>query len=149
MKININLLLITSLISFSAFSSENSKKDDEQLLLTSCQSLTATPEQEDAKACIYFIQGFVAAAHTIDPPVINNKSQKKPGYYGSMSRPYRNWRQISPTRFFPFCVPDNTSKSDVIKTVSKLLYSQYDTKEMLEIDILKALKNKYPCRKTY
>ena len=147
MKTSINLLIITSFISFSAFSTENSKTDNEQLLLKSCQSLLATPEQEDAKACTYFIQGFIAAARTIDLNAIN-KNQMNRKFTGSMSRPYRNWGQYPQHRLFPLCIPETTSTAYVIMSVSKLLNSQFDTIEMLENKVLKALKSEYPCLKS-
>lgn len=91
MKTSVGLLIITSVISFSAFATKNINTENDQLLLASCQALLVTPEQENAKDCIYFIEGFLVAAQTIDPPVINNQSEKKRKFYGFMSSPCRNW----------------------------------------------------------
>ncbi len=140
MKISIYLLLITS---FSVFSAEKAGTDDEQQLLISCQSLAANPEQENAKACMYFMQGFIEAVRTIDP--LENRNQKKPGFTGLMSRPYRNPRRYLPHRFFPFCVPETESTRHVIKTVLKRLRSQFDNIEKLQNEIFKELKYSYPC----
>ena len=148
MNININLLLITSVISFSAFSAENSKPDYQQLLLNSCQSLTMNPEHEDAKACTYFIRGFIAAAQSIDHKAINKNNMKRK-FSGTMSRPYRNWGQYSSHRYFPFCLPETISTAQIIKSVSKSLNSQFDTIEMLENEVLGILKSEYSCSKPH
>ena len=73
MKTSACLLAITSIGSSSVFITENIGSDDKQLLLASCQALMTTPEQENAKSCFYFIQGFLAAAQAIDPPVSNKQ----------------------------------------------------------------------------
>ena len=148
MNISINLLFITSVISFSAFSAENSKPDNQQLILNSCQSLMTTPEHENAKACTFFIQGFIAAAQSIDNKAIN-KNKMKPKFFGAMSRPYRNWGQYSSNKFFPFCLPETISTAHIIKSVSKSLNSQFDTIEMLKNELLGILKSEYPCRKPH
>ena len=146
MKTGICLSLIVSIISSTASSTENSGTDEDQVLVESCQAIT-NPEQVDAKACIYFILGFLAAAQTIDPPVIKNKGQKERKFYGFMSRPYRNWDLVQPTRFFPFCVPENELNARVIEVVSKRMSPQFDTAKALKKVILNALNTEYPCGK--
>ena len=136
-----------SIVSFSVFAANNIESDNDQLLLASCQALRTTPEQVDTNPCIYFIKGFFAAAQTIDPPIINQKTKKNAKYFGMMSRPYRNREQVPPTRFFPFCVPDDESKDPVIKNILKQLPPKIDTAKMLRDTIFKALKTEYPCNK--
>jgi len=71
------LLVLMSIVSFSGFATENIEQDNDQLLQTSCQTLAINPEQVNAKSCITFIQGFLAAAQTIAPsPVVNQKSKE-------------------------------------------------------------------------
>lgn len=147
MKTSAYLLVIMSAVSFSVFAAENIEPDSDQILLASCQALTMTPEQVNGKPCIYFIQGFLAAAQAIDPPIITQQTKKDRKFYGFMSRPSRNWEQTPPTRFFPFCVPDDESKAHVIKIISKQLPPQFDTVKMLRNTIFKALKAEYPCGK--
>ncbi|MES0327029.1 MAG: hypothetical protein ABUK13_02450 [Gammaproteobacteria bacterium] len=88
--------------------------------------------------CINFIQGFLAAAQAIDPPVINQQSKNDLKFYGAMSRLYRNRYQTPATRFFPFCIHG---------IVSKQLSPQTDTAKMLRDTIFNALKVEYPCGK--
>ena len=79
-----------------------------------------TPEQVNAKACIYFILGF-------------------------LSRPNRDWDQVPHARFFPFCVPDSESNARVIEIVSKQMSLHFDTIKTLKKMILDTLKAEYPC----
>lgn len=137
-----------SIVSFSVVADEKIEPDNDQLLITSCQALTITPEHENAKPCIFFIQGFLAAAQAIDPPIIDQQTKNPPGYRGFMSRPYRNREQIRPTRFFPFCVADDESIARVIKIVSKQLTPQIEAAKMLRDTIFKTLKAEYPCGKS-
>ena len=104
MKISLflSVVVITSTISFSAFASEKIDQDDNQLLLASCQSLATTSEQVEAKPCVYYIPGFIAAAQAIDPPVINQETKKKRKPLGIMSRPYYYREKIPLARFFLF-----------------------------------------------
>lgn len=137
---------MTPILSFSAFAAKNIGPDGDQQLLASCQALATTPEQMNAKHCIYFIQGFLAAAQAIDPSTLKKQSKKKSGVsYGFMSRPPRNWDQIPPTRLLPFCVPEDESEARIIKAVSKQLSPQIDTAKMLRDRIFKTLKAEYPC----
>lgn len=150
MKISLYLsvVVITSIISFSAFASEKADQDDNQLLLASCQSLATTPEQVKAKPCVYYILGFIAAAQAIDPAVVNQETKKKRKSLGVMSRPFFNREKIPPARFFPFCVPENESEARVIEIVSKQLTpDKTDNVIMLRDIIFKALKSEYPCKK--
>ena len=148
MKTSTYLLVLMSIVSFSVFATENIEPDNDQLLLASCQALKITPAPANAKPCSYFIQGFLAAAQAIDPPIIDQQTKKSSEFRGFMSRPYRNRGQIPPTRFFPFCVADDESIARVVKIVSKQLSPQTDTVKMLRDTIFKALKNEYPCDKS-
>lgn len=149
MKTSISLLINLSIISVSAISAENIEMDENQLLVASCRAMTAPePEQVNAKAGVYFIQGFVSAAQTIDPPVIKNKNQKEHKFYEFMSRPHRNWKQVPYTRFFPFCVPSDESNARVIELVSKQMPAQIDTIKNLKKIVFETLKAGYPCGKT-
>jgi len=145
MKTSTYLLVLMSIVSFSVFATENIESDNDQLLLASCQALAITPAQSNAKPCRYFIQGFLAAAQSIDPPIIDQQTKKPPSFRGFMSRPYRNQGQIRSTRFFPFCVADDESIARVIKIVSKQLSPETDTVIMLRYTIFNALKSEYPC----
>ena len=149
MKTSVYLLAITSIVSSSVFATENIESDDKQLLLASCQALTTTPEQENAKSCFYFIQGFLAAAQTIDPPIINKQEEEKEKrkVFSLMSRPHRPLLKTLPTRLLPFCIPDDGSEARVIHIVAKQLPLQINTEKMLRDEIFKALKTKYPCKK--
>ena len=144
MKISACLLLIASILSLPAFATKDTKLYNDQLLLASCQELRATPELEEAKACLYFIEGFLAATRAINPPT--SKIKRRP--YGLMSRPYSNWARTKPKNIFPFCVPDNLSKAQIVTTISKQLTNQLETTEMLNENILKVLKTEYPCGKS-
>lgn len=147
MKISVYLFFMVSSVSFSVFSDENVGPDDNQLLLTSCQTITTAPEQENAKSCIYFIQGFLAAAQAIDPPIVNQHTRKNRKPIGVMSRSYYSaWEKIPPTRFFPFCVPENESKAHITMIVSKQISTHKinSTKALRDI-IFQALKAEYPC----
>lgn len=145
MKSSSYLLTMTSIVSFSVFAADNAEPDNDQLLLASCQALTTTPEQMKAKHCIYFIQGFLAATQAIDPSIIKRQSKKRAEFYGFMSRPHRNWDQIPPIRFLPFCLPEDESEDRIIKTISKQLSPQIDTAKMLRDRIFRTLKAEYPC----
>lgn len=134
-------------VSFSVIATENAGLDDDQLLLTSCQALTMNPEQENAKFCVYFIQGFLAAAQAIDPPITNKKAKESRKFYSLMSRSNRAMYQIPPTRFIPFCIPNDESGVRVIQIVSKQLSSQIDTIQLLRGMIFNVLKAEYPCGK--
>lgn len=102
MKISAYLLIILSIASYSVFASENIESDSDQLLLASCQALSMTPEPLDARPCIYFIQGFLAATQAIDTPIINQQTRKEHRFYESISRP-GPYRELGPSaRFFPF-----------------------------------------------
>ena len=150
MKISLYLsvVVIASIISFSAFASEKVDQDDNQLLLASCQSLATTSEQVKARHCAYYILGFVAAAQVIDPIVKKKETEKKRKSFGVMSRPFFNKEKIPPARYFPFCVPKYESESRVIETVSKQLKpDKTDSIIMLRDMIFKALKSEYPCKK--
>ena len=150
MKISLypSVVVITSIISFSAFASEKVNQDDNQLLLASCQSLATTPQQAKARPCVYYIRGFVAAAQAIDPIVKKQDAEKKRKSLGVMSRPYFNKEKIPPARFFPFCVPENESEARVIEIVSKQLTpDKTDNAIMLRDMIFNALKSEYPCKK--
>ena len=136
-----------SIVSSSVFADEKIEPDNDQLLLASCQALTISPEQLNAKPCIYFIQGFLAAAQAIDPPIINQQAKKPRRSYGLMSRTPPSWAQTPSTRFFPFCVAGDESKARVIKIVSKQLSPQTETVKILRDTIFKALKAEYPCSK--
>lgn len=144
MNTRIYLLIITLTTSYSAFSTGNIRLQNEQLL-ASCQSLTERQDEQSAQACIYFIRGFIAAPRIVVPPIINNKNKVNHKFYGFMSSSYRNRTQIPSTRFFPFCIPEKTSKPQAIKTVSKQLLSQFDTIEIPENEVFKALKSEFPC----
>ena len=98
----LSVVVIASIISFSAFASEKVDQDDNQLLLASCQSLATTPEQVKAKPCVYYIPGIIAAAQAIDPPVINQETKKKRKPLGIMSGPYYHGEKIPLARFFLF-----------------------------------------------
>ena len=128
------------------YSLQNIWPDDNQLLLTSCQTITTAPEQENAKSCIYFIQGFLAAAQTIDPPIVNQHTRKNRSPTGLMSRTYSAWEKIPPTRFFPFCVPENKSKAHITMIVSKQISTHKinSTKALRDI-IFQTLKVECPC----
>lgn len=145
MKISTYLLAMTSIVSFSVFAADNTEPDNDQLLLASCQALTTTPEQMKAKYCIYFIQGFLAATQAIDPSIIKRQSKKSAEFYGFMSRPHRNWDQIPPIRFLPFCLPEDESEARIIEIISRQLSTQIDTAKMLRDRIFKTLKAEYPC----
>lgn len=150
MKISLYLsvVVITSIISFSAIASEKTDQDVNQVLLASCQSLATTPEQVIAKHCVYYILGFVAAAQTIDPIVKKKETERKRKSFGVMSRPFFSKEKIPPARFFPFCVPKYESEASVIETVSKQLKAdKTDSVIMLRDMIFKALKSEYPCKK--
>ena len=144
MKTSVLLLIMASIVSFSVFASENTDPDNDQLLLASCQALAATPEQEHAKSCIYFIQGYLASAQTIDPSIIKKQRESRK-VYSFMSRPYRSPEQNSPIRFLPFCLPDDKSEDQIIKIFSKQLLQKIDTTNRLKDMIFKALKDEYPC----
>jgi len=117
-----------SIVSFSVFADEKIELDNDPLLMVSCHALTITPEHENAKPCIYFIQGFLAAVQAIDQPIIDQQTMKTTRFHGFMSRSYRNREQAPPTRSFPFCVADDESKTRVIKIVSKQLPQNRDGK---------------------
>ena len=74
------------------------------------------------------------------------KIKRRP--YGLMSRPYPNWARTKPKNNFPFCVPDDLSKAQIVTTISKQLTNQLETTEMLNENILKVLKTEYPCGKS-
>ena len=145
MKIGTFLLALMSILSFSAFAAENIGRDSNQQLLASCQALATTSGQMSAKHCIYFIQGFLAAAQTIDPPALNKQSKKSSVAYGLMSRSPPNWYQMPPTRLLPFCIPEDESEAHIIEAISKQLPAQIDTAEMLSDIIPKAFIAEYPC----
>jgi len=148
MKISAILLIITSISSFPAFAAKNIMQGNDHLLLASCQALTVSPEQDTAKACVYFIEGFLAAAQVIDPPVTGNNSMKKRKPFGLMSRPSPNWSRTQPKRFFPFCIPNVLPKTDIIMTIGKQLPSQFETPDILNKKILKVLSTEYSCVST-
>jgi len=77
MKVSTYLLVITSIISCSAFAIENIEPDNDRLLLASCMTLTAASDKESAKPCIYFITGFLFAAQATDTSILNEQSGKK------------------------------------------------------------------------
>jgi len=77
MTISTYLLAMTSIVSFSVFAAENIQPDDDQLLLSSCQALTTTPEHDNAKPCISFIKGFLASPQTIDSSIVNRQPKEK------------------------------------------------------------------------
>jgi hypothetical protein len=147
MRTNIYLFVMTSVVSFSVFSAENTELNNDQLLQASCQTLTNTPEHVNAKHCAYFIQGLLTAAESIDPPVIKKQTKKERKFYGFTGRTFRTKEQTPPRRFFPFCVPDNESITHVIKVISKQLPAQFDTGKRLKDTVFNALEAEYPCVK--
>ena len=153
MKNFVYLFFMVSFVTYPVYSDENIESDYEQLLLNSCQGLTTSLEHENVKPCIYFIQGFLAAAQAIDPPIINQKTKNNRKSYGLTSRSYSNWEKIlptrekiPPTRFFHYCVPDDEPKAQVALIVSKQLSAQKtDSTKALRDIIFQALKAEYPC----
>jgi len=146
MKISVYLFLMTSLVSFSVFSDENIESDNDQRLLTSCQVFIKTPQKENIKPCIYFIQGFLAAAQAVDQPVITQQTMENRKPFGLTSRPYHSRERLPPKRFFPFCVPDDKSIVQLTTDVSKQLsHKKPDTTKALSDTIFNTLKNEYPC----
>lgn len=146
MKTFVYLFFMVSFVTNPVFSDENIESDYEQLLLNSCQGLTTSLVHENVKPCIYFIQGFLAAAQAIDPPIVNQHTRKNRRPIGMMSRSYSAWEKIPPTRFFPFCVPENESKAHITMIVSKQISTHKinSTKALRDI-IFQALKAEYPC----
>lgn len=144
MKTFVYLFFMVSFVTNPVYSDENIESDYEQLLLNSCQGLTTSLEHENVKPCIYFIQGFLAAAQAIDPPIINQKTKNNRKSYGLTSRYY--WEKIPPTRFFHYCVPDDEPTAQVALIVSKQLSAQkIDSTKALRDIIFQALKAEYPC----
>lgn len=146
MKTFVYLFFMVSFVTNPVYSDENIESDYEQLLLNSCQGLTTSLEHENVNPCIYFIQGFLAAAQAIDPPIINQKTKNNRKSYGLISRSYSNWEKIPPTRFFHYCVPDDEPTAQVALIVSKQLSAQkIDSTKALRDKIFQALKAEYPC----
>jgi len=145
MKISAYLLVITSLISYSAFAVENVEANDESQILASCRDLMVTPGHESAKPCIYFIQGFLGAAQASAPPAINKKNEDRKAY-SFMSRPSPFINKKPPVRFIPFCVPDDEPETRVINIISKQLLPPIDTPKILREVIFSTLKTEYPCK---
>jgi len=131
----------------STYLDEKIEPNNDQLLLASCLALTKSPEKLNAKSCIYFIQGFLAAVQAIAPPIINQQTKIPSRSYGFMCRPPPSWAQTPPTRLFPFSVADDESKARVIKIVSTQLSPKIKTAKLLRDTIFKALKAEYPCSK--
>ena len=127
MKIGTFLLALMSTLSFSAYSAEHIRSDSDQQLLASCQALATTSKQNNAKHCIYFIRGFLAAAQVIDPSALKKQSKKSRVFSGLMNRTPPNRDQFRPKRLLPFCVPEDESEARIIESVSKQLPAQIDT----------------------
>ena len=136
-----------SITSFSVFATEKFEQDNDQLLLASCQTLSATPEQKNAKHCIHFIQGFLAATQILDPLIIKKQSKKSRKPQSFMRSSYRPMRYGLNAPSLLFCIPKNEPETNVINVISKQLATQKYTKKMLGDVLLTALKTKYPCEK--
>ena len=143
MKKSAYILLMMLIISLSAFTVGNEQSDHDQMLLVSCQTLIANPDMDSS--CVYYIQGFLAAAKVTDPFIKKSDESRKGS--GFASRAYQVRDRVPPARFIPFCVPDDVPKEGYIKMISKQLSSKIDTLKKLNDMIFKTLKTEYPCIK--
>lgn len=146
MKKTAFLLILISITSFPVIATENVVQENDQLL-ASCQTLTVSPDQKNAKHCIHFIQGFLAAAQALDPLIIKKQTKKSLKSIAFMSRSYYQRKSSSTTPELLFCIPNDESEARVINVISKQLPSNKYTKEMLGNMLLTALKTQYPCEK--
>ncbi len=149
-KICAYLFLTMSMVSFSASAVGNNAPDEDEHLLASCRALTANPEHESAKSCIYYIQGVIAVALSTNSVIATELSEEKSKRSSFLKRAYRTRLGIcskkrSTTLIVHYCVPDDESEARIAKRLSKQLSAPIDTTKGLRDRIHNALKAEYPC----
>ena len=146
MKRVITLHLMTSIVLFSVFV----KANDDQFLLTSCQTLNQNSQSKSAWPCAYYIHGFLAGAVATDAVNSIERSDEANKQSAFVERAY-NTRVGSvdskreATQFMHFCFPDEKSKEGIIDKISKYFPKSIETTEILKATVYNALSTEYPC----
>ncbi|OMH32695.1 Rap1a/Tai family immunity protein [Motiliproteus sp. MSK22-1] len=146
MKASAYLLLMTSFVSFSAFSMGGNNVDDNQQLLESCQALTANPEQDSAQSCRYYLQGVLTGAFVTDNEIATTGGGKQSAFVERAYRTRIGKTESGPSESFRlFCETGDESQRRIANIVSKQLSLPAGAAKTLTTQIYKALKPHYPC----
>lgn len=147
MKTKIFILVMAALLSLSSFASDKVANDD-QLLLESCQALKINPEKEVARACKYYIKGFLAGGILTSGNENDTLTRVGDTPWASFEkRAYRTrvGNSGGRTSTTQFCIPQDETPSRIIERVSQQSLFSFNTTKGLAARINSALNIEYPC----